>query len=234
MSEEKKIKLHLGCGEKYLEGYINVDFPPSEHSVIEVEADVYKDVRELEYEDGSVDEVRAHHLLEHFSRQEALKLLLQWRRWLKYGGLLYIETPDFEKSAKAYVYSGRRRRFELGRHIFGSAEAKWAYHLDFWDAGKFKYVLKKLGFKNIKIRRFRNAAASHFRHIPLLNILGNILPRALYRKYGGHKLPNIEVKAKKAEVVIDEKAMVREVLSQYLVGNEGEKLLRVWMEDIGY
>lgn len=231
---KKPLKLHLGSGTKYLDGYINIDFPQSEHSVIDVKADVYKDIRELEYKDGSVDEVRTHHMLEHFSRQEALKLLLQWRRWLRSGGLLYLETPDFERCVKSYIYAGRRRRFELGRHIFGSEEAKWAYHLDFWDAGKFRYVLKKLGFVNIKVKRSDNVLAQRFYRVPFLNVAGNMLPRVFYKKYGGHKLPNIEVKARKSNSAIDERGVVEEILSQYLVGREDEKLLNVWMKDIGY
>lgn len=114
------VKLHLGCGEKYLEGYINIDYPPSEHTVMTVKADIYQDIRTLEYNDNSVDEIRNHHLFEHFPRAEALKLLADWRRWLKPGGKLLIETPDFEESARAYIWvPTRKRRMELGRHIFG-------------------------------------------------------------------------------------------------------------------
>ncbi len=89
------LKLHLGCGEEYLDGYVNIDYPASEHSVMRVKADRYADIRTLTYPDNSVDEIRMHHMFEHFERGEALQLLLRWRRWLKPGGILLIETPDF-------------------------------------------------------------------------------------------------------------------------------------------
>src|SRR3989338_5256437 len=71
-----ELKLHLGCGGKYLEGYVNIDFPPSEHTIIIPKADIFKDIRKLEYQENSVDEIRNPHLFENFSRQDALKLVL--------------------------------------------------------------------------------------------------------------------------------------------------------------
>lgn len=228
------LKLHLGCGQKYLRGYVNIDFPQSEHTLMKVKADIYKDIRELEYDSGSIDEIRSHHVLEHFSRQEALKLLLQWRRWLKPGGLLCIETPDFAACAKSYKWAGLKRRFELGRHLFGSQEAKWAFHLDFWDQKKFQYVFNQLGFSQIKIKKFSNTLASRFPRVPFLNMLGNILPNSFYKRHGDHKLPSIIVSAIKIPLEIDEHSVLRRILSNYLVGNENDRLLDIWLKDIGY
>ena len=90
-----QVKLHLGCGANYLEGYVNVDLPQEGQTVMNAKADIYQDIRTLQYQENSVDEIRNHHLLEHFTRQEALKLLLQWRNWLKPGGVLFVETTDF-------------------------------------------------------------------------------------------------------------------------------------------
>lgn len=237
MSEkgEEKLKLHLGCGDKYLEGYVNVDYPPSEHTVISPKADLYQDIRTLEYDDNSVDEIRSHHLLEHFSRAEALKLLLQWRRWLKPDGLLVVETPDFEASIKAYLRAfTRKRRMEIGRHIFGTQEAHWAYHYDFWDRRKFRFVLKKLGFKDIRVRRFRNSAAKHYKNIPFINFIGSIVPNSVYYKYGGNKLPDIVVKAKKdAAALVDEEVVIRELLSEYLTVHDDHRMLHAWVQSIG-
>lgn len=225
------VRLHLGCGEKYLEGYINIDYPSSEHTVMSVKADIYQDIRTLEYSDNSVDEVRSHHLFEHFPRAEALKILFQWRRWLKPGGKLVIETPDFEASVRSYLWAPtRKRKMEIGRHIFGSNEADWAYHYDFWDKAKFKYVLKKAGFKNIRIKRYANSLAKHFPRIPSLNCVGNLLPRIFYEKYGGNKLPDIVVTAKKDGAILpDDDIVIREILSEYLTARDNYKMLHAWL-----
>jgi SAM-dependent methyltransferase len=231
MQSVSEIKLHIGCGEKYLEGYVNIDYPQSEHSVMRIRADVYHDIRTLSYPDNSVDEVRSHHLFEHFLRADALALLMKWRRWLKPGGKLVIETPDFLGCAAAYASAlTQKRRMELGRHMMGSEEAPWAIHYDFWDAPKFKYVFRECGFERASVRNFQNAVAQHLPNVPFMNLAGNLLPASFYEKRGGHKLPNVVATAYKKDGVIDEHAVARAILSQYLVGKERGPLLEVWMK----
>ena len=231
MKKESVVKLHIGCGEKYLEGYTNIDYPQSEHSVIKVRADIYHDIRTLFYPENSVDEIRSHHPFEHFERAEAIALLMKWRRWLKPGGKLIIETPDFYSCAVAYVFAlTQKRRMELGRHMLGSQEAAWAIHYDFWDAPKFEYVFKKCGFEKISIKNYQNAVAQHFPKVPFLNVAGNLLPSSFYKKRGGHKLPNVVAAAHKSDLPIDENAVAHEILSQYLVGKEGDAMLSVWVK----
>lgn len=226
-----RVKLHIGCGEKYLEGYTNIDYPPSEHSVIKVKADVYHDIRTLSYPENSVDEIRSHHLFEHFNRAEAIALLIKWRRWLKPGGKIVIETPDFYSCAVSYAFAPtQKRRMELGRHMMGSQEAGWAIHYDFWDPMKFKYVLQATGFERISCTSYQNAIAQHLPKVPFMNIVGNLFPRVFYKKKGGHKLPNVVAVAYKTDARIEPSAVARKILSQYLVGREGEPLLSVWMK----
>lgn len=246
--EHGAVKLHLGCGEKYLDGYVNIDFPEGEHTVMHPKADTYADIRMLSYPEHSVDEVRSHHLFEHFSRAEALKLLARWRSWLKPGGLLVIETPDFATSAAFYLASvSRRRKAQLARHIIGSQEAGWALHKDLWDKQKFAYVLKKFGFTSLRFREYHTGLAKHaeslpgigpfLRHIPerlrtpFLNFVGNILPERFYEKYGSNKMPNILVMARKGATDIDARAAAEDILSFSLTGKERERLLNVWMKD---
>ncbi len=247
--QKRPVKLHLGSGEKYLEGYVNIDFPPSEHSVMRPRADRYADIRTLSFPEGTVDEVRSHHLFEHFTRSVALGLLLNWRRWLKPRGILVIETPDFEMSAREYCRAtSLRRRFQLGRHIFGSQEASWAEHRDFWDKRKFKFVLHKTGFRNIKIRSYWHGVAKHAQklpvvgklfarlpeslYLPILNPLGRLTPNSFYERYGGNAMPNVLAVAEKdPRAEIDEEAIVREMLGLSLVGKENAAMLGAWLEE---
>jgi hypothetical protein len=157
MSDAAAIRLHLGCGERYLDGYVNVDFPPETQSLMDTSrADLHADLTELEYAPESVNEVRLHHVFEHFDRPTALRLLLNWYDWLTPGGLLTIETPDFERCARAFLVPWRRnRRGMLLRHLFGSHEAGWAVHQDGWYEGKFRSHLEALGYERLRFSRRR-------------------------------------------------------------------------------
>ena len=223
----KPIKLHLGCGRRYLRGYINIDLPPEKQELMKAKADVYKDIRNLEYSENSIDEIRNHHLLEHFTRQEAIKLLLQWRGWLKPGGFLVVETPDFEESAKLFLNADLKTKFKIARHIFGSHESDWAIHRDFWTKEKFEFVLTKLGFEIVSIKQFNSVLG----RIPKTSFLiKKFLPQKI-RKIFADILPNILIKAKKLDKTINEKEMTKEILTMSLVGSEKE-ILDIWLKQV--
>jgi predicted SAM-dependent methyltransferase len=147
------MKLHLGCGRQYLKGYINIDYPNSEHTLQkDINADIYGDITKLSYPSSSIDEIRLHHVFEHFSRPVALALLCRWRNWLIPGGLLRIETPDAMACFKLMLNPliSFNNKQQVMRHLFGSHEANWAIHWDGWYKEKFSITLKTLGFKNLK------------------------------------------------------------------------------------
>jgi ubiquinone/menaquinone biosynthesis C-methylase UbiE len=164
--EGKPLRLHLGCGEQHFDGYINIDYPPSEHDIMKVKADIFADITKLNLPDNSVDEIRLHHVFEHFSRVGALALLIRWHRWLKTGGKLYIETPDFEGSAKTFLTT-KKWNVKTGiiRHLAGDQVNSWAYHIDNWFPERFERTLKMLGFDKVETK------AESWRHEPYL---GNV------------------------------------------------------------
>jgi hypothetical protein len=134
---------------------VNIDYPASEHTVQQTSpADELADITRLRYPPDSVAEVRLHHVFEHFDRPTALRLLIDWHEWLVDGGRLVMETPDFERSARAFTRRiGRGDRDAIVRHLFGSHEAAWAVHWDGWYPARYRDVLGTLGYGSLAFER---------------------------------------------------------------------------------
>lgn len=91
-------KLNLGCGDKILPGYLNVDVVASRRGF---KPDVICDLRELTpFEDNSADEILSVHVVEHFWRWEVLDVLKEWVRILKPGGTMILECPNLLSAAQ--------------------------------------------------------------------------------------------------------------------------------------
>jgi len=141
------LKLHLGCGQQYIKGYINIDFPPDQHNVMTIFPDAYADITELDFPENSVDEIRLHHVYEHFDRITALVLLVKWQYWLKIDGVLHIETPDVLESAKQLASDiSYEQKMAIIRHLEGDQSAPWGFHVGQWWNERYENTLSKLGY----------------------------------------------------------------------------------------
>lgn len=85
------IRLDLGAGSVSPEGFRPMG------------ADHGSAVFPLAYPDGSVDVIRASHVLEHFPHAKVFDVVKDWVRALKPGGKLQIAVPDLEVIAKKYL-----------------------------------------------------------------------------------------------------------------------------------
>ena len=138
------VKLNLGCGDEILPGYINIDINNDK-------ADVEADCASLPYGDNSVDEVRAYHLIEHFTFKNAFNVLKEWRRVLKPGGRLVLETPDFFHTCKKFVESDERTQVMLYGHFFAFPDlSPWQAHYFLYTEGQLTWTLRECGFTDIK------------------------------------------------------------------------------------
>lgn len=86
------IRLNLGCGDKILPGYTNVDLVQERANK---KPDIICDVRKLKvFRDDYADEILSVHVIEHFYYWEASDLIKEWVRVLKPGGKMIIECPN--------------------------------------------------------------------------------------------------------------------------------------------
>lgn len=85
-------RLNLGCGDKILAGYINVDVAESRRGM---KPDVLCDLHKLSpFEDNAIDEILSVHVAEHFWRWEVVDILREWVRVLRPGGTMILECPN--------------------------------------------------------------------------------------------------------------------------------------------
>ena len=147
------VRLHLGCGGTRMPGYVNIDFPPSSHNVMDVIADYEADLASMDFPEASVDEIRIHHAFEHFNRVVALGMLVRWHKWLKLGGQLMIETPDFVETSRAALTTDVKHQIALVRHLEGDQTADWGYHIGQWFGARFERTLVCLGYGEIVVSK---------------------------------------------------------------------------------
>lgn len=94
-------RLNLGCGDKLLPGYVNVDIAPMRGGA---RPDVVCDIRTLEgFGEACAQEIMAIHVIEHFQRWEVVGVLQVWWRVLAPGGKLVLETPNLLSACKALL-----------------------------------------------------------------------------------------------------------------------------------
>ena len=97
---EEDVKLHIGCGDKRLAGYVNIDIVPTEAS--DVVMDVSKDLYLVPSDIAS--EIRLESAFEHFYRYDQLTILKHFHRILKKRARLVIMwLPDFDVIIDAYL-----------------------------------------------------------------------------------------------------------------------------------
>lgn len=207
---DSPLRLHLGCGQKGFDGYINVDYPSDKHTVMKnLPADVFADVLQLKCSPGSVSEIRLHHVFEHFSRVSALAQILRWSDWLKVGGHLIVETPDLEGLFRTFLRTQDHKvRMGLVRHIVGDQSSEWGYHLDQWWGERYRQTLETLGYTIEAIRKS---------NWPTEPWLSDVLVKArLDRRLS----PDEALRAAEA------------ILRQSMVHPSEEPTLRVWIEQL--
>lgn len=90
------LRLNVGGGADHRAGYINVDLR-------EDVADVVAPADQLPYDDGTVSEILAMDILEHFPPFRTQDVLAEWRRVLAPGGRLTVRVPNLLALAKAIV-----------------------------------------------------------------------------------------------------------------------------------
>lgn len=148
------MKLHLGCGEKHIEGYVNIDSRKLES------VDLVEDISKLQsIKNNTVDLIYASHVLEHFGRHKYMEVLERWYEVLKPGGVIRISVPDFNSVCEHYLEN--KNLSLLKGFLYGGQNYPENYHYCAWDFKSLSDDLSSIGFKNIEKYDWRETDHSH-------------------------------------------------------------------------
>lgn len=154
--------LHLGCGPIRINGFLNCDFYYNK------DVDFNLDVRfPLPFDDGVWRGVYSHHLIEHLSYDDVMKLMRECHRTLAPGGIFRMVVPNMEVFLRLYSDSDpgvRKQIFELYPshamkllsvnsplemvdYVF--RDNKYNRHLSSWDWETAQLRLREIGFSSV-------------------------------------------------------------------------------------
>jgi len=169
------IKLELGAGE-------NREIPGWTYADLNENCDLTLDLTQpLPFPDNSVDMIYSSHLLEHFRYPELLDLLGECLRILKPGGVfsaavpnarLYLEAYQnpanfdpalFCRYEPAYNYNSKIDYINYMSYMDG-------HHNYMFDEENLNAILKKTGFKAVRLRGFDKLLDMEVRHFQTIYV----------------------------------------------------------------
>ena len=151
-------RLHIGCGNNALRGWLNTDLDPGRDQ-ISLDA-----TQPFPFADGVFDYVYSEHMIEHVSWSEGRAMLFECRRVLKPGGVIRLVTPDLRRLMhllagplseieEAYLdYSISAYRLPSGPsravHVVNNFMRAWG-HQHIYDEAALREQLAVAGFRDV-------------------------------------------------------------------------------------
>lgn len=159
LQRSKEPKLHLGCGENLLPGWLNTDFFPDNPAVVHLDL-----TRPFPMADASFDLIFSEHVIEHLPLAGGINMLRESYRVMKSGARIRISTPSLPTLLAIYERPSDpdHRRYldwHLGAWLGESAVRtpaivlndfmrNWG-HLLIYDPETLRAMLKNAGFEQV-------------------------------------------------------------------------------------
>lgn len=153
-----KTLFHLGCGDRHLEGWLNVDLWDSD-----INLDIANGV--LPFENNHFEAVVSQHVIEHLTiEDELIPLLKECYRTMKDGAEIWLSTPDMEKVSRSYIEhqstdmvkdrQARLPHWNLGglpdQHFMNDMFHQELEHRNLFDLGLLTWTLNQAGFSKVE------------------------------------------------------------------------------------
>ena len=102
-----------------------------------------------QFENNSVQEIYASHVVEHIDQKNIKKTLNGIYRILQDGGKFYVSVPDLDVLCRIFIDKNAptKAKFHVMRMIFGGQTDEFDYHYFGWNYEFMSAYLTEAGFK---------------------------------------------------------------------------------------
>lgn len=184
------IKVNIGCGTTIAEDWVNIDnsfnitlsrIPLLKIILLKsklINQSIYKNwpkniikhdvTKGLPFKNCSVDYIYSSHFIEHITREQAIQLMAECYRVLKYKGVMRIVVPDLKKISQSYIQNNiDADKFLESLHVIPSFKKTtyaekifpWLFtkdkHKYMYDFESLSKLLVKVGFEKVTLTDYR-------------------------------------------------------------------------------
>jgi predicted SAM-dependent methyltransferase len=171
----KTRKLHIGCGENFLDGWLNSDYFPYLSNIFHLDA-----TERFALADSTIDFIFSEHMIEHISYSHGSMMLVECYRVLRNNGKIRISTPDLPFLINLY----QEQKTELQKEYIEWATAMfiptapcpndtfvinnfvrdWG-HLFIYDEKTLRLSLEMAGFSDIQRCELNKSTSAAFQDL---------------------------------------------------------------------
>jgi predicted SAM-dependent methyltransferase len=143
-------KLHIGCGDNVLDGWLNSNYYPDPSHIIHLDA-----TESFPLGNNEFDYIFSEHMIEHIPYEDGLLMLNECFRILKPDGRIRISTPNLLFLVDLYKPDKSDLQLEY---------IKWG-HSFIYDEKALRLSLEKAGFTNITKCELNQSDSDIFRNL---------------------------------------------------------------------
>ena len=140
------MKLHIG-GKETKEGWKILNIQKNKG------VDFVGDISDLsQFDENSIDEIYASHVLEHVPQKKVKETLEGIYRVLKIGGKFYVSVPDMDLLCRIFIdpKAPTKVKMQVMRIMFGGQIDEFDFHYFGWNIQFMNDFLISSGFKNLE------------------------------------------------------------------------------------